>query len=102
METLYKKIVEDTKTIAKEQGTFSLPSTDSHNVTTSDYASGGATLYGSKYIIGNEDENIVVTYECKDKCKTFQIRPDMNIVTVTWKKNNKTVETYTESWEDKM
>lgn len=102
METLYNKIVEDTKAIAEKQDSFTLPSTGNYNIVTSDYASGGATLYGKEYIIGDDDENIVVTYESKDKCRTFQVRPDMNIVSVTWKKNNKTVETFTESWEDKM
>lgn len=102
MEVLYRTIIEVTKNAANTKESFFLPSTDDFNIKKSDYASGGATIYGEKYLIGDENENIVVTYESKDKCKTFQINPDLNIVTVTWKKNNIVMETFSESWEDKM
>ncbi|MCR4030426.1 MULTISPECIES: hypothetical protein [Flavobacterium] len=102
METLYKKIIEEIKIIANAREIFSLPSTDEYNVEKSNYNSGGATLYGEKHIIGDQLENIVVTYESKDKCRTFQINPDLNIVTVTWEKNSIIMETFSQSWEDKM
>ncbi len=102
MEKLYRKIVEDTQAIAEKQNLFSLPSAPGYDISTSDYTSGGVTLNDKEYVIGDKDENIVITSECKDKCKTYQVRPNMNIVTVTWNKNNKVLETFTESWEDKM
>lgn len=102
MELLYKKIIEEIKIAEITKESFSLPPIGDFNLEKSDYSSGGATIYGEKYIISNELENIIVTYESKDKCRTFQIKPDLNIVTVTWKRNNIVVETFSESWEDKM
>lgn len=102
MKELFDTIVENTKIIADAQEHFCLPSTGDLPVIKDDYASGGHTLYGKKYTIGDESEKIVVTYESKDKCRTFQVKPDMNIVTVTWSKKGETDHTFTESWEDKF
>jgi len=102
MKELYDKIIEEVNKSAKEQNMFTLPSTDGYEKTESDFASGGATLFGKKFNITKNEEEINVTYESKDKCRTFQVRPDLNIVNVTWTKDNKTVDEFSKSWEDKM
>jgi|GEM_PF-5100421 len=102
MKELFDSIVETAKTAEEAQASFILPTTGKLTVTENDYASGGHMLYGKKYEIDDALEKIVVTYESKDKCRTFQVRPDLNIVTVTWTKEGKEVEKFTNSWEDKF
>tara|TARA_R100000935_G_C2835771_1_gene167983 strand:+ start:1418 stop:1726 length:309 start_codon:yes stop_codon:yes gene_type:complete len=102
MKELYDKIVNQIKECSKEQDMFILPSIDDFETEESPYSTGGATLFGKKYVIKNNEENIIVTYETKDKCRTFQVNPDLNIVTVEWSNGNESIESYKESWSDKM
>jgi hypothetical protein len=103
MKEIFDKIVEETEQCSKEKESFILPSFPDCNINEEDYSSGGATLYGKRYEISNEQGKIIVTYESKDKCKTFQVNPDMNIVTVKhYDSAGNIVSNYSQSWEDKF
>lgn len=102
METLFNSIIEKLKETAKEQNSFSPPIIDKYKMEEFDYKSKNNIIYGKKYIIGDSDENIMLTYEIKDKNKTYQPNPDVNIVTITWNKNTETIKSFTETWENKI
>ena len=103
MREIFDKIVEETEKYSKEKESFILPSFPDCKIIEEDYSSGGATLYGKRYEISNEHGKIIVTYESKDKCRTFQVNPDMNIVTVQhYDSIGNIVSNYSQSWEDKF
>lgn len=102
MKEIFEKNVNRVKECSEKQDMFVLPSTNNYEIEESEFSSVGATLFGKKYIIKNGEENIIVTYETKDKCRTFQINPDLNIVKVSWIKGTESVDSYNESWSDKM
>lgn len=102
METLLTSIIEKLKETAKEQSSFSPPNTDEYKMEEFDYKSNNNTIYGKKYILGDVDENITLTYEIRDKNRTFQPSPDVNIVVVTWNKNSEVIKSFTDTWENKI
>lgn len=102
MKEIFEKIVNNIEDCVKKQVGFLLTNFKDCEIVESDYSSGGATLYGKEYIITQGQEKIVVTYESKDKCSTFLVRPDMNIVTAKYYDNDgKLVSNYSNSWEDR-
>lgn len=48
------------------------------------------------------NENITLKYEVRDKNRTFQPSPDVNIVVVTWNKNSEEIKSFTDTWENKI
>lgn len=103
MKEIFNKIVDHTEQCSNVKESFTLPSFPDCNITESEYSSGGATLYGKSYEISNGKGKIVVTYESKDKCRTFQVNPDLNIVTVNqYDFTGKLVSNFSQSWEDKF
>ena len=102
MKELYDKIIGEVKECSRKQKMFVLPSTENYELEESEYSSGPRTISGTKYIIKKGEEDIVVTYESKDKDKTFEIKPDSNTVTVNWNKKGGGIESHSESWSDKV
>lgn len=103
MKEIFDKIVDKTEQCSKQKRSFALPSLPDCNIVESEYSSGGATLYGKCYEVSNGQGKIVVTYESKDKCRTFQINPDMNIVEVKhYDLTGNIVSSYSQAWEDKF
>jgi hypothetical protein len=99
MKELFNKIVEVKEKSSNEKESFILPSFHDCKIVEEDYSSGGATLYGKRYEISNNQSKIIVTYESKDKCKTFQINPDMNIVKIThYDSKGNIVSDFSQSW----
>jgi hypothetical protein len=102
MKKIYDKILQRTNELAENQDSFSLPTIQNCEIIESDYSSGGATLYGKEYIIKSDEGSITVTYECKDKCRVFQINPDLNIVRIMYSGvDGNVIEQFSISWEDK-
>lgn len=101
MEEIFNEIVASANESKKEQDSFHLPTIKDHEVEQNDYASGGATLFGRKWVVKNDKETITVTYESKDKCRVHQIKPDLNIVKAKWEKDGEIVKEFSDSWEDK-
>ena len=89
MEKVFKDIVDKTKKCEENKDMFSLPHIENYNIAEKDNETNGAILLSRTYTVGDETENITVDYESKDKCRTFQINPDRNIVKITWKKDGK-------------
>lgn len=99
MEELYDMIVERMNEAVINK-VFTLPSINDYKVEKSDYKSGGTTMFGTQYKIGEGGRYIIVTEECKDQCRTFQVNPDRNIVTVTLYKDEKQVKSHRDFWDD--
>lgn len=102
METLFNSIIEKIQETSKEKKPFIPPIIDGYRIEEFDYKLNNNVIYGKRYIIGDNNENIVLTYEVKDKNRTFQSNPDVNIVNITWSKNTKTIKSITETWENKI
>ncbi|MCR9171827.1 MAG: hypothetical protein NXI10_05005 [bacterium] len=102
MKEIYERITEAARRSAKERGTFVIPLIEGYEKIELDYSTGGATLYGKRTQIIQDNEEINITFECKDKCKTFQVKPDLNIINIVWTKNGEIIERFSDSWEDKM
>lgn len=102
METLFNSIIEKIKEIAKEQNSFRPPIITEYNMEECDYESTDKMIYGKKYMIGDNNENIILTYEVKDKSKPYQSNPDLNIVTITWNKNTQKLKSFIETWENNV
>ncbi len=43
----------------------------------------GATLYHDVYDIVLADDSIHIDYKSKDKCRSYQVRPDRSVIVVT-------------------
>ncbi len=85
-----KQIIELIKNKAaecEEEGDmFHLPSIEREdvNVTATEMESHGSILFGKEYhIVFANGDWIHVVYESKDKCRTFQTKPDRSVITVT-------------------
>lgn len=59
-------------------------------------------FYGKKYVLGDVNENITLKHEVRDKNRTFQQSPDVNIVVVTWNKNSEEIKSFTDTWKNKI
>ncbi len=102
MKKVFEDIVDKTKKCEENQDMFSLPHIDNYKIVEIENKTGGATLLSRTYIIGNETENITVDYESKDKCRTFQVNPDRNIVIISWKKEGEVIDSFNTAWDDKI
>jgi hypothetical protein len=102
MEKVFQDIVNETKKCGENQDMFRLPHIENYKIVENDNETNGATLLSRTYVVGNETENITVNYESKDKCRTFQVNPDRNIVKITWRKDGKIIDTFNTAWDDKI
>lgn len=102
MKTVFEDIVKKTNECEERQDMFTLPHIESFKIVKKENPTGGATLLSTTYIIGDETENITVDYESKDKCRTFQVNPDRNIVKILWKKDGKLIDSFNTAWDDKI
>lgn len=101
MRNIFEEIIKIIENCIKTNASFTLPTFNACETVESDYKTGGATLYGVKYVITNGHQKIVVSYESKDQCRTFQIKPDKNIVIVQYfNDKGELVSNYSETWED--
>lgn len=102
MKTVFDDIVKKTNECEEMQEMFTLPHIENFKIVDKENSTGGATLLSRTYIIGDENENITVDYESKDKCRTFQVNPDRNIVKIVWEKDGNIIDSYNTAWDDKM
>lgn len=102
MKEIFEEIVTKTKECEANKESFYLPSIQDYEVKQTDNETEGAVLVSVSFFISDGDENITVDYESKDKCRTFQINPDRNYVTIKWVKSGKTMDSYNAVWDDKM
>ncbi|SDJ11147.1 hypothetical protein [Chryseobacterium jejuense] len=102
MKEIYNQIIENTKKIAANQDSFSLPQINNATVISQELETIAPILFKEKFIIENNDGKIEVTYESKDKCRVSQINPDWNRVEVLYLGTNGDRESYTDGWSDKI
>ncbi len=100
MKEIYDKILSEIEVCSKAKKMFFLPEIVGCKITESEPKYGGPTLYKIHYQIEKGEEKIEITYESKDKSKSFQVKPDLNIVTVKYTRNNEIVGIHNSSWED--
>jgi hypothetical protein len=101
MKKLFDLIVSDLERCRKDRDFFRLRDTQ-FTVTTNNNPLKGANLLDNTTTINNSDEEIIINEVSKDMCRTFQINPDRNHVTVEYISNGKTLESKRFSWDDKM
>lgn len=102
MKEVFEDIVKKTNECEEKQDMFSLPHIENYEIFETENQSGGATLLSRTWVIGDEKENIKVDYESKDKCRTFQVNPDRNIVKISWNKDGEIIDSHNTAWDDKM
>jgi len=102
MKKVFDDIIETIKNCEANCCMFNLPNIGNHEFVKKEHEAKGSILFSISYIIGNETENINIDYESRDKCRTFQVEPDLNIISVVWMKNGLVVDKLHSSWDDKF
>lgn len=102
MKEIFDQIVLHVKELSGKQEGFYLPSYDGVTVTETTNPNKGATLLDQDHILEMNEDIINVNYVSKDRCRTFQIQPDSNEVTISLKCKDGTTNRHREYWLDKI
>ncbi len=100
MEEIYEKIINQVKHCAEKKEFFRMPLLKDYEITEVDNPLRGSQLLNTTYSVRNENQIIEIQQQSKDMCRTFQIRPDRNIVNVSWKINDSIEKEFSQTWDD--
>jgi len=102
MNDFFEEIKKKIDDCAAAQEIFSPPHSDDYELIETDHGAEGSTLTHDSYVYKKDNISISIDYQTKDKCRTFQVKPDMNLIGATLSIDGTQVDSYSKAWEDRI
>lgn len=84
MKTLYDAILTRIEECEQKRRMFIMPNVDAsqYKIQHTEIPSTGSVITSDEWTISKGSESLHIRYESKDKCRTFQVKPDRSVIVI--------------------